>query len=363
MDELNPESSHKESIFKVYKNRLSDLMSKNKPTVPSQQPSSQSTTQPLPQQTQTEIPKTPSEAAPQPAEPAPQPTTAQQSHTIPQPPIQSQIPNDTQKTPTNNIVKTVIKLLGLIIAVLAFGYAIVNYQSIALKISYWYNVSVNKEKWSTLHPVQLVKTNGTAQKLDENYLYIPTLGIQAPIIWGAEEKDANGLLSQGLVQYAASALPDDAIGNIYISGNTSGPIWQSSPYKTVFTLLDKVTPDSIVTIIYKNKIYSYRIIETTQISNSKVVIAPGNVDKSILNLLAKYPIGLNWNTFLVKAELFKIESNIVQSMQDKIDKLMEQYNETQLGPIKVTPTPTIIPTPSNKILDQEILPDHFLPNM
>lgn len=262
------------------------------------------------------------------------------------------------------IISLVIKSVIIILLTFCIGYFVVNYQALILKLDYWYQTSIKHQKWSKLHPIELMKAQETVQKLDENYLYIPTVGIQAPVSWGVEETDIKNLLNNGLVQYDTSNLPDDAVGNIYIMGNTSGPIWNGSSYKTIFTLLDKVANDQVITIIYNNKIYLYKIFEISFKKNKDVVITPGNDDESILNLLAQYPVGLNWKTLIVKAKLYKIESNIVESVGDKIEKLDEIYNENQLGPIKVDPTPTVTPTPvNNNIPNPELLPQHFLPKV
>lgn len=277
-------------------------------------------------------------------------------------------PKSKDLKPNGGILKIVIKVVIITLIALIVAYIIVNYQALSLRFNYWYNVSIEHKNWSELHPVTLHKAQNTAQKLDENYLYIPTLGIQAPINWGVSEDDVSGMLSSGLVQYKVSALPDDAQGDIYIIGNTSGPIWSSSPYKTVFTLLDKVKPDHVVTIIYDNKIYSYRITEIEYLGNSKITITPGETEQSELNLLARYLIGINWKTLRVRAELFKIESNVAESIQDKVNQLEEVYNEaqveTELEPIEVKPTPTAVPIPiDNQIPNPELLPQHFLPEL
>jgi len=262
------------------------------------------------------------------------------------------------------IISLVIKSLVIVILTFFIGYFIVNYQAISLQINYWYQTSVKHQKWSELHPINLIKAQETVQKLDENYLYIPTIGIQAPVSWGVEDIDIKNLLNSGLIQYTASNLPDDAVGNIYIMGNTSGPIWNGSNYKTVFTLLNKVKTDQVITIIYNNKIYLYRIFEILYKKNNDIIITPGKENESIINLLAQYPVGLNWKTLVVRAKLYKIESNIVESVNDKIEKLDEIYNENQLNPIKVDPSPMKIPIPiNNQIPNPELLPQHFLPKI
>lgn len=281
--------------------------------------------------------------------------------TYPETPPKSPVVDIKNKLPVSLIIKSII----ITIIILILGYIIVNFSAIYLLFDYWYKVNMQNQKWSELHPIELVKAKTTAQKLDENYLYIPTLGIQAPVQWGIEEKDASNLLSTGLVHFIESASPDDATGNIYITGATSGPIWSSSAYKNIFTLLEKITPDNVITLIYKNNIYSYKIESINSTSNKNIIIAPGiELDDSYLNLLAKYPVGINWRTLIVKAKLFKIESNITQSIQDKVEELPEKYTDVKLDPIQVQPSTDTIKIPiDNKIPNPELMPYHFLPSI
>lgn len=353
MNDINNFSPENESSFKVKKEDFLSLQKENNPKDEKLNPVKQTT--PQPPKTETPIAQA-------------QPNTTAQS--IPK--------NNFFKTPTFNLPKIddlkskaqnvnkntivfALQIAALIIGLLFVSYFIVNYQAISKRLSYWYNVDIKKQDWKQLNPVTLQKAQTTAQKLDENYLYIPTVGIQSKINWGIEQQDVKNMLGFGVVHYLASAFPDDATGNVYIYGNTTSPIWDASASKTAFTLLDKVQNDNVITIIYKNKIYSYRVFEK---SNEKPVIAPGETTESILNLIAKYPVGLNYNTLTIKAKLYKIQSNLSDSIDDKIEKLPENFSSDQLDPITVTPNKNKVEIPSNtRLPNNELTPDRFLPNI
>lgn len=380
MNDIDSQNNKKESNFKVYKDKLASFIpnfnNKKNEKIPSTktdsinpQVSKPNTT--IPPNNSLNTNKTPSldeirqkikSQSINQETPTNNISTSSSTNNIPPKP-----PTDSNHSKINgSFAKTVIKVIIITLIALIVGYVIVNYQAISLRFKYWREVEVDHKNWSELYPVTLHKAQSTAQKLDENYLYIPMVNIEAPVNWGISENDVSGLLSSGLVQYKASALPDDASGDIYIIGNTSGPLWSSSLYKNVFTLLDKTEPNQVITLIYNNKIYSYRIFEIDYLSNSDIIISPGSEEQSVLNLLAQYPIGLNWKTLKVRAELFKIESNIANSMQDNINELEKIYNEsqTQLKPIEVKPTPTTVPTPTeNNLINPELLPQHFLPEL
>lgn len=379
MNDIDPQRNNKESNFKVYKDKLNSFIPKfvdKKETKPSTTDSSTTNINTTPQTKSQQVNTNSTNPKPQQSlENIRQKIRSQaiQNDSSNELPNQTKIPATPPKEPPQknnklpeNFTKTIIKVVIITLLALIVGYIIVNYQALSLRFSYWYEVDIENKNWSETHPITLHQAQNTAQKLDENYLYIPMVDIQAPVNWGIKEDDVSSMLSSGLVQYQASALPDDPSGNIYIIGNTSGPIWSSSNYKTVFTLLDKAQIDHVITIIYKNKIYSYRIYEIDYLSNSNITISPGEEDQSILNLIAQYPIGINWKTLRVRAELFKIESNIVESMQDKIDELDDIYDSTQteLAPIEVQPTSTAVPIPTkNNLPNPEVLPEHFLPDL
>lgn len=379
MNDIDSNKNNKESNFKVYKNKLSSFISPKKTTtenppqtkdknIVQKATTSNNTKNTTDDQNKNENPS---------LEEIRQKIKSQAIKNNPSEKIETSkiqeknnVQNSNIKKPKikieDSFIKTIIKVIIITLVALIVGYVIVNYQALSLRFSYWYEVDIEGKNWSETHPISLVEAQDTAQKLDENYLYIPMVDIQAPINWGIPEDDVSSMLSAGLVQYKASALPDDASGNIYIIGNTSGPIWSSGNYKTVFTLLDKAQTDHVITIIYKNKIYSYRIFEIEYLKNSNITISTGDEEQSILNLLAQYPIGLNWKTLRIRAELFKIESNIVESMQDKIKEIDDVYNSSQpeLDPVEVQPTSTDIPIPTEDNLpNPEILPQHFLPEL
>lgn len=367
-------NNNKESVFKVYKDKLTNITGNNsasssiatntQPTKATNNISTNATTPSLDNLNKIQTP--PINQTNNFSKPLPNfnnPTSQIPPTSLGNNKVRSPLLGSDSKFALKDKGPIIIKSILIIVLTLFIGYFVVNYQAIILKINYYYAVNIKGEKWSELHPVTLQKAKTTSQKLDENYLYIPTLGIQAPIIWGVEESDVNNTLSSGLVNYLASNTPDDAAGNIYITGNTSGPIWSKGAYKTIFTLLNKIKTNDVITIIYKNKIYSYKVTSTESVSNNQVVISPGeDTEDSVLVLLAKYPIGLNWKTYKVNATLYKIESNIIESIDDKVENLPETYTPTE-KPIEVTPTTSATAIPATTIPGTDVSPQHFLPSV
>lgn len=259
-----------------------------------------------------------------------------------------------------SLASMIIKYIMIVIIVFVLGYVLVNWPAISLKYNYW-NTVRQEESWEKLHPIELLDAKNTAQELDEDYLYIKSLGIQAPVVWGVEDSDVKGMSSQGLVNYTGGVLPDDAQGQIYISGQTSDPIWSSSIYKTAFTLLDKIKTNANILVVYKNKIYVYQVTQTTK-KLGDVEIIPGTNTNPQLNLIAKYPIGIGWSMFVVEANLVDIKDNVPASIDEKIKEDYEYSNE--LNPIKITPAPTNTTYQvGDEVQDDSTAPQVFLPNL
>ncbi|HEX3099651.1 MAG TPA: sortase [Patescibacteria group bacterium] len=81
-----------------------------------------------------------------------------------------------------------------------------------------------------------------AGKLD-----IPANNISVPLTWTKDVKDFDADLKKGLVHYPGTVMPGE-IGTSYISGHSSGYIWDHSPYKTVFAVLGQVKDGTSFTI-------------------------------------------------------------------------------------------------------------------
>lgn len=82
--------------------------------------------------------------------------------------------------------------------------------------------------------------NGTAiNKAVPGRLDIPANKISVPIIWTKNIADFDADLRKGIVHYPGTAMPGD-MGTSYISGHSSGYLWDRNPYKQVFAALGQV---------------------------------------------------------------------------------------------------------------------------
>ncbi len=79
------------------------------------------------------------------------------------------------------------------------------------------------------------------------HLDIPANNISVPLIWTKDVKDFDKDLKNGVVHYPGTALPGQ-LGTSYISGHSSGYLWDKSAYKEVFAILGNVTDGTSFTI-------------------------------------------------------------------------------------------------------------------
>lgn len=82
---------------------------------------------------------------------------------------------------------------------------------------------------------------------------IPANNISVPLTWTKDVKDFDEDLKKGTVHYPGTVLPGQ-IGTSYVSGHSSGYLWDNSPYKTIFAGLGAVKDGTSfsVTVTLKN---------------------------------------------------------------------------------------------------------------
>ncbi len=90
----------------------------------------------------------------------------------------------------------------------------------------------------------------TGTQIDESVpgrLDIPANNISVPLIWTQNVNNFEEDLKKGTVHYPGTALPGE-IGTSYISGHSSGYLWDKSPYKQIFAVLGQVKDGTSFTI-------------------------------------------------------------------------------------------------------------------
>ena len=138
-----------------------------------------------------------------------------------------------------------------------------------------------------------------------NWLYIPRLGIQAPIQWDMPQDEVTSHLIDGLAQVAGTAHPDEN-GDILIAGHSSYYWWAKGDYKTIFAGLVGIKNDDEITVDYKGVVYIYKVTQTYQIgANDGLSLNKGGTNPKNLYLMTCVPVGTNLKRLIVRAEFEK----------------------------------------------------------
>ncbi len=139
-----------------------------------------------------------------------------------------------------------------------------------------------------------------------NQLHIPSLNINAPIIFGIEKNEATfqKALANGVVHYPGTALPGQ-IGNAYIFGHSSDYAWSVGDYKTIFALLPRIEIGARIEVTdFVGRSLIFTVTETKVIKKDDLSVLSQNTSgKKILTLQTSYPVGTALQRFIVIAEL------------------------------------------------------------
>ncbi len=154
---------------------------------------------------------------------------------------------------------------------------------------------------------QISKNSQTLEKNEKpNYLWIPSLGIEAPIVYvdGITDQIFQEALGKGVVHFPQTAKPGE-YGNCYIFGHSSDYAWSKGSYKTVFALLTKIQPGAEILVSDSiGKVYFYKVLEAKVVSKKDVgLLSQEKYTKKLLTLQTSYPIGTALKRYIVRAEL------------------------------------------------------------
>ena len=230
------------------------------------------------------------------------------------------------------------KFLILFLVVFAVVYVVVNAPALYQKLSYWYITVFKKEAWPKsyqiapidlqnnlgyiLAPQKKPSTNKNVKKpnqpeidLDNNFLYIPKLGIKAPINWEISEGDAMAYLESGVVHLKGTGLPGTD-GNIFITGHSSYYWWAAGGYKTIFSLLPNVQNGDLIYLTYADKLYIYQVVEELTVAPSDTWVMD-KLDYPALSLMTCVPVGTNFQRFIVRAKQISPSTEAVKPKPHK----------------------------------------------
>lgn len=135
-------------------------------------------------------------------------------------------------------------------------------------------------------------------------LIIPKLNIDVPVAFNITTNEVNAAMEQGVAQFmipGASALPGQ-IGNLAISGHSSGDIYSTNPYRYIFASLERLENNDLIYIHYNSVRYTYQVVGREVVEPSNVGALVYETDKPMLTLITCTPLGTSRYRLLISAE-------------------------------------------------------------
>lgn len=141
-------------------------------------------------------------------------------------------------------------------------------------------------------------------------LEIPANNISVPITWTKDVKDFDNDLKKGLVHYPGTVMPGE-VGTSYISGHSSGYLWDKSPYKQVFAILGQVKDGTSfkITVVEnsgKTVIYHYVVERRGEFAADDQAQFVNTAD-SIVALSTCWPVGTTARRLVLFGKLTQTE--------------------------------------------------------
>ena len=149
-----------------------------------------------------------------------------------------------------------------------------------------------------------------AQSKENYHLYIPKIGVSAPIVLPKDDSNQNILasLEEGVALYPGSQLPGET-GRSVVLGHSSKATWYRGQYGYIFALLSKLQSGDEFYIVFKNKKLIYKVfsndILTPEQTNELLSQTPKNESDAVL--ITCWPIGSSSMRTLIQAELIRVE--------------------------------------------------------
>ena len=138
------------------------------------------------------------------------------------------------------------------------------------------------------------------EEIVPNRLVIPSLGIEAPIIFSPSINEAvlQKALEGGVVYYPGSSFLGEN-GTMVILGHSSAYPWYKGQYGSIFALLNKLNPGDEIIVFSKDKVFNYRV-EGKEIMAPKDLVFSKEKDKAVLYLVSCWPINTAWKRIVVR---------------------------------------------------------------
>jgi len=199
-------------------------------------------------------------------------------------------------------------LAGILVMVLGFG--LLNSQLIAAQI-------VQRTRVTSVPAQSQVISRSTHSNVnDPPALTLPQLGIVAPIIDepSVQESDIQNSLKRGVVHYANTAYPGQK-GNVVLFGHSSGLVWSAGDYKFVFTRLNALKTNDLISVNFKGVRYTYKVADSTVVPPTDFSVVQ-QTSTTQLTLITCTPVGTSKNRLVVHALQVSPDPATIKAIDD-----------------------------------------------
>lgn len=133
----------------------------------------------------------------------------------------------------------------------------------------------------------------------DNSLFIPKIGVNAPVIYDVGSEDIMESLRDGVVHLVGSGHIGDG-KNIFVTGHSSNYWWEKGNYNTVFALLPNLNTGDEIYLTDHGKLRRYLVQGKTEVSKNEVDNYLDS-EKEQLTLMTCVPVGTNLRRLLIIA--------------------------------------------------------------
>ena len=141
---------------------------------------------------------------------------------------------------------------------------------------------------------------------ETNAIIIEKIDVNSPVVFNVSVTDKNqyfSALEQGVAHADGTALPSEKAGNTYLFAHSTPNPLEIKKYGAVFTLLNKLKTNDLITIFYDGTRYDYIVTEQKIVKSFDVSPLLDPVTKPTLTLQTCDPPGIPINRLIVRAEL------------------------------------------------------------
>lgn len=215
-----------------------------------------------------------------------------------------QTPHGKKRNPILTVVIDIVTVVFFSICVFAF----VNFPSLVLigrylvspqQVAYEFPSSKDTQSQVAVVANAPVVAPGIKQYPD-NTVFIPKIGVQAPIGWDTPTDQVTAGLVKNVVHLQGTSKPGEN-GNIFLTGHSSNYWWVKGDYNTVFALLPQLEVGDEIIVTYKGGFHHYKVTGKEEMKNTEVSKHLDS-DKEKLTIMTCVPVGTNLRRLLVYAD-------------------------------------------------------------